>query len=1040
MVDKSIQDRLFELRYQYTGQLSGKIKTLQLQWGEIFSTPINLTHFPEFRRQLHNLRGTAGTYGCPEVSELAAEVESLLEGTGQENHFFDALLFKRVSTLLDKLVDATELCVSRANSLSSIHSSPVVHRSLQPSNKPVIYIVDDDKEYCVTISERLKQYGDCHSYYSKASFTEAINLTIPDVVIMDMMLPEGDMAGAEAANALLKKQRVPVIFVSTRDDESSRLAAVRAGAYGYFIKQDDPARMISMLDQLIARTPQNPYKLLMIDDDVELSIYYKTRLEGVGIQVSVLNSPVGAMARLNEISPDIILLDISMPEINGLELGSLIRQYPDYNHIPIIYLSASSSEKVQLEAMRLGGDDFLTKPVNPEYLCNVLLARLARVRVTRKGELKLQESLRELGYLQQGMNSHSIVSIADVAGRIIFANDKFSEITGYTEAELMGQNHRIIKSGLHDREFYEEMWRCISSGKIWNGEIANRKKNGELYWVLTTIIPILDDYGMPQRYLSVRTDVTPIKLLNEALAIRQNKLSLALSATHTGIWEWNIQTSETSYDTNWCGLLGYAEGQHPSWPQLIHPDDFQQCFSQFMKLLSDESGIYMSEHRKLNASGIWDWVQESGRVVERDDGGNPCRIMGTMQIINERKEAEFRNDKLREQLSQSAKMESVGHLAAGIAHDFNNILGAMLGYIEMSLMMLGNNEISVEKLERYLRMMLSSGTRAKELVAQMLTFSRLSPEGKDGNVPVILIAPIVKEVVSLLRSSVPSSINLNYHTESEDIKICIQPVHLHQIILNLGINARDAMAEFGKLDISLSRDVYATQLCASCKNTFSGEYAKIEVKDNGCGISEQVINKIFDPFFTTKGVGKGTGMGLSVVHGLVHALGGHIQVQSNHRDGTTISILLPIVVTESGSESVKLVEAQQSINIKGARIMVVDDERSMTTMLYELMTIFGAEIVAYNDPLQALEDFSSNTSGFDLVMTDETMPGMSGLQLAEQMLKLRPELPIILCTGYSAETIAEKAAAIGVASLFLKPLKMNELLAKVQELLGSRKF
>lgn len=1037
MVDKLVQEKLFELRNQFFSQLAARVAGFHLQWEKACNLSDDHHHLHEFQRQLHNLRGIAGLYGCPELGEVASEVESLLSSPDQAGYAIDTNKRQAVTRLLEKLTVVSNLCIARSANLFHAEAGGHANLKINLSEKPVIFIVDDDEDYCSTLRERLKQYGDCHAFYSQAAFITAINQHMPSAVIMDMMLPEGELAGAGAVVELMKKYRVPVLFLSVRDDEVSRLAAVRAGANGYFLKQDDPARMVAMLDLLITRKPQNPYKLLLIDDDVELTAYYQIKLESVGIQISVMNTAVGAIAKLSEILPDIILLDISMPEINGLEIGALIRQYPDFNHIPIIYLSASSGESIHLEAMRLGGDEFLNKPVEPDFLCNLLLARLARVRVTRMGEMHLQDTLRELGHLQQGINRHAIVSMADMAGRIIFANDKFSEVSGYAVQELIGQNHRILKSGLHPQEFYQEMWRCISSGKIWNGEIANRNKDGNLYWVVSTIIPILDDYGIPQKYLSVRTDVTPIKQLGEQLATGRNKLSLALSATHTGIWEWNLNSNETLYDSNWCGLLGYEEGRHPSWPELIHPDDFEECSTACVNMINEPHGNYHSEHRKLNKSGGWDWVHESGSVVERDTMGNPSRIMGTLQIINDRKEAEIRSEILRDQLSQSAKMESVGHLAAGIAHDFNNILGAMMGYIEMSLMMLDKKEISAEKLEKYLRMMMTSGTRAKELVAQMLTFSRLSPEGDMQKVPVILISTVIKEIVSLLHSSIPSSININYRLETEDLRVCIQPVHLHRIILNLGLNARDSIGDFGKLDIMLARYNGEEVFCTSCNNKFSGSYAKIVVKDSGKGIPEHIIKKIFDPFFTTKEVGKGTGMGLSVVHGLVHGLGGHILVESDAKNGTEFSILLPLVTAEVDNTD-HPAELGPPIDIKGVRILVVDDEKGMTTMLFEFMSMFGAEITVCNDPLLALEIFSGRPDDFDLLITDETMPGISGIHLSEKILKQKPGFPIILCTGYGATVTEEKVKSIGISSLFFKPLKMNELVAKVQNLLKDR--
>jgi CheY-like chemotaxis protein/two-component sensor histidine kinase len=367
---------------------------------------------------------------------------------------------------------------------------------------------------------------------------------------------------------------------------------------------------------------------------------------------------------------------------------------------------------------------------------------------------------------------------------------------------------------------------------------------------------------------------------------------------------------------------------------------------------------------------------------------------------------------------------------------FNNILGAMLGYVELSQGLLNSGQDNArEKLSRYLGMMMSSGIRAKELIAQMLTFSRLTPENEASQAPVIMLAPVLKEVVSLLRSSIPSSIELNYRWTNENLKARIQAVHLHQILLNLGINARDAIAEYGKIDISLSEHHADNELCSSCNKRYAGDYVSLAVRDSGKGIPGQILSKIFEPFFTTKEVGKGTGMGLSVVHGLVHALGGHIQVQSNAGSGTLVTILLPLESLADAGVQLQYDHSKGLANLKGAKIMVVDDEQAMATMLHEFLSVYGARVDSYTDPKLALEAFRHYAADIDLVITDETMPGLSGLHMAEAMLRIKPDLPVILCTGYSEHANAEISRRAGIAAFLHKPLQMADLLQQVAALL-----
>lgn len=404
--------------------------------------------------------------------------------------------------------------------------------------------------------------------------------------------------------------------------------------------------------------------------------------------------------------------------------------------------------------------------------------------------------------------------------------------------------------------------------------------------------------------------------------------------------------------------------------------------------------------------------------------------------ITERKLAEQTSQQLREQLSQANKMESVGHLTAGIAHDFNNILGAILGYTELAQHVLSNG--SPNDPRPYLDEVVKASMRAKELILQMLTFSRLSPEVNAGPAPVILISSVLKEVVALLRSSIPSTIDINYQVDEEHLKSRIQGVNLHQIILNLGINARDAIGEYGNIDITLTKQNIIQQRCAACQADYQGNYVKLSIKDSGSGIASHHLQKIFDPFFTTKEVGKGTGMGLSVVHGLVHSAGGHIQVESEMGKSTTISILLPLVeeaLIYNGTTEATAATTNQtnSSTLTGLRIMVVDDERIISAMLQEFLLISGAIPTPFNSPLDARAAFDANPEAFDFVITDETMPGLSGIHLAEHMLKRKPSLPIILCTGYSDNATPEISLHAGIAAFFYKPLNMPELLLKIGE-------
>lgn len=519
------------------------------------------------------------------------------------------------------------------------------------------------------------------------------------------------------------------------------------------------------------------------------------------------------------------------------------------------------------------------------------------------------------------------------------------------------------------------------------------------------------------------------------LAQTQLNLGLALKASNTGLWDWDLRSNVVNYSPEWKAQLGYSADElannFSTWQSLLHPADKEHALKVAQDFVASAQTTYENEFRLRHRDSSYRWILARGEK-QLNSQGKAIRLVGSHVDISERMQRENEAQEMREQLTQATKMESVGHLTAGIAHDFNNILGAMMGFTELSKHMLAAG--TTESIGRYHDEILNAGNRAKQLIAQMLTFSRLSADDKDA--PITILSTIVKEVVSLLRSSIPTTVDLNYTIENESLKARIQPVQLHQIILNLGINARDAMGEYGKIDISLNNFHCDTKLCSSCNMIFSGNCAQLTVKDSGSGIPSHLLNKIFDPFFTTKGIGKGTGMGLSVVHGLVHAVGGHLYVESSAGNGTAFHILLPLESTEAGTPEIG--GTKHGACIKGARIMVVDDEHAITTMLQEYLSAFGADIVAFNDPAHALESFIQNSGNIDLLITDETMPGISGMHLAQKFLKIRPVLPIVLCTGYSEHATPESTSEIGIRGFFYKPLDMTELLQKIHELLGSR--
>lgn len=392
-----------------------------------------------------------------------------------------------------------------------------------------------------------------------------------------------------------------------------------------------------------------------------------------------------------------------------------------------------------------------------------------------------------------------------------------------------------------------------------------------------------------------------------------------------------------------------------------------------------------------------------------------------------RKQAEEENRQLHAQLVQAQKLEAIGTLAGGIAHDFNNILGAVIGYAEMAR----EDSPRDAKAVRYLDKVLEASDRARNLVRQILAFSRQE------NIEPVLLNPeiIVREAAALLRPSLPATIAIQVDIAPNIPAVIADPTQLHQIVLNLGTNAFHAMeATGGTLYLSLTTVDWCQQTPVAFPESRPGLFVCLTVEDTGPGIPAVHRERIFEPFFTTKEVGRGTGMGLSTVHGIVQKYGGFITSDSEPGHGATFRVFLPAIAGGNISSSQRE-EVDEIKRAEGGHILFVDDEQILIEMGQSLLKRLGYEVTAYSSSLEALATFQSDPHRYDAVITDQTMPGMTGLDLAQRMLQIRPDLPIILCTGYSKLVDEAQAKACGIKGFAFKPLAKKEIAALLREVL-----
>ena len=399
--------------------------------------------------------------------------------------------------------------------------------------------------------------------------------------------------------------------------------------------------------------------------------------------------------------------------------------------------------------------------------------------------------------------------------------------------------------------------------------------------------------------------------------------------------------------------------------------------------------------------------------------------------VQERRRAENEKEKLEAQLRQSQKMQAIGTLAGGVAHDFNNILWVIMGNTEIGLRKTPKDSPVHSKLQE----ILTASNRAKNLVDQILDFSRQDEQERSA----VQIHIIAKEAVKMLESTLPSIIEIHKNIDLNCGSVFADPTQIHQMILNLGTNAYHAMEDKnGILEISLNVFDVNSKACESCPELHQGKYVELTVSDSGCGMDKETMERIFEPFFTTKEVGEGTGLGLATVHGIVKSMGGAIKVYSEIGEGTTFRIFLP----QHGEENSGKIEKQQELpDLRGnERILIVDDEQQVVKMVQEMLEELSYTVTTVTDSKAALERFASNPDDFDLVITDQTMPAMTGVELAKQIIHIRPDIPILLTTGFSKMMTEERIKNSGIREFIKKPIVYYELETIVRKVLDEKEI
>jgi signal transduction histidine kinase/DNA-binding response OmpR family regulator len=768
-------------------------------------------------------------------------------------------------------------------------------------------------------------------------------------------------------------------------------------------------------------------EILLVEDnpgDAYLLRHLLPDTESVRYEFNCVTRVSEAIACLKEKETDLVLLDLGLPDSDGIGTVTALRGAS--SDIPIVVLTGTDDEKIGIAAVQAGAQDFLVKGKIPVSH----LARVMQYAVERhRSQKKLRESEQFLRSALDGLSAH--IAIVDDTGVILTVNKAWREFSvkngAGTEKTGPGNNYLAVcdsagEENAEDAAAFAAGIRAVLAGRepvfemVYPCHSPHKPR-----WFNGCVTPFPADG--PARVVVAHENITKRKLAQKALIESKNKVQSIVDNIGIGV-------ALIGPDMEVLEINQQIRDWFPGAPLKLP----FHCYDAFGLLYGSEACEDCPAKRTLADGKIHRAIRETRgekknrtyRIVTSPLRNDEGRIQAAIQMMEDITESVSVEKKLR----QAQKLESLGTLAGGIAHDFNNILSAILGFTELAL----DKTPKPGPLEDNLREIHRAGIRAVELVRQILTFSRKTEPPVRGPLRIDLI---LKEALKLLRATLPTTIEINLSIEKNRDCVIAEPTQIHQIIMNLCTNASHAMGpEGGVLSINLEQVVLDRQFTEKNPGLIPGPYLKLSVSDTGCGMTPEIIESIFDPYFTTKDLGEGTGLGLSLVLGIVRECGGDIFVESTPGKGTIFTLYFPSV--KEADVKNRLPE-EAPVPVGRERILVVDDEAPILKLLQRSLEQLGYHITTEQDGARALALIQNTTEAFDLVISDMTMPKITGSQLAAKLKVLYPDLPFILCTGYSKLMTEEKIAEMGISALLIKPVSIRKLAETVRRALDAAK-
>ncbi|CAH9053882.1 Sensor histidine kinase RcsC [Pseudoalteromonas sp. CIP111854] len=884
----------------YTEQsLLHKLKTLSTQLKGINEIqPTSIKEVLELSKELSKAQRGVGIFPESALQDLLSSLDTYLE---QPNASLTYLLIERIEEICrilaqnNMFVNNMHVEVIKKNT-TQLYNKALIIDSCHEDGAKLVSIINKCDYDAVLISNtnELSAYLHAHEHSSSPlivilKWNDAVNEP-------ELLRKITEIKSVLPANALL-------LLMCQAIDIQFRLKVLRTGVDRYIRIPNHETYITSIVNSVSDMKKQSPYRALIVDDNKIFLRLYADLLKSQGFETYEFLNPMEVLEHLEKMQPDVIILDYHMPDIMGPELAILLREQPQYVDVPIVFISADTDYTSQLYALKTGADDFLLKPVENEHFCASVLVRARRYRLKATLKENLQKEVYERDKEHQAINSHAIVSITDKKGDIIYVNDYFCQISGYTKEEIIGKNHRLIKSNVHDEAFYREIWSTIKSGKTWRGDICNKQKEGGLYWVNSTITPMVDKEGKPYQYISIRTDITANKMLQQALQAMVISTSTTIG---TEFFEQTTQgltlatgatTSFISVPTNNPGIMKAISLFHEG--ELLNEFEYELNGTPCEQVKNNEICFYKENvHNQfpkdtfLKSNNIEAYIavplisahgERLGHIGLMSDKKlfNSDYIVSLLSLFADRVCLEMlrlRNEAMLVQAKEEADRanRAKSEFLSNMSHELRTPLNAILGFGQL---LEASDSIAQSDLED-VDEILKASRHLLHLINEILDLSKVEAGKFNITNKTTDVTQIVAECTKLIAAQcAEKTLTLHVEQTSKVFALC-DPLRLKQVLINLLSNAVKYNRSNGEVCISVSSNDYG---------------CSISVADTGVGMTEQDLEKIYEPFNrlgAEDSETEGTGIGLTLTKKLVELMNGELLVESELNVGSTFTIML----------------------------------------------------------------------------------------------------------------------------------------------------